>query len=88
MAVITISRQFGAEGKIIGRRIADTLGYYYADEDIIERAVVEIYAVAAYYAANIVASHVKVAHGQRAGTIAYCRPIEDRYSEKENIRWL
>ena len=44
MAVITISRQFGAEGKIIGRRIADTLGYYYADEDIIERAVVEIYA--------------------------------------------
>ena len=43
MAVITISRQFGAEGKIIGRRIADTLGYYYADEDIIERAVVEIY---------------------------------------------
>lgn len=44
MAVITISRQFGAEGKIIGRRIADTLGYYYVDEDIIERAVVEIYA--------------------------------------------
>jgi cytidylate kinase len=43
MAVITISRQFGAEGKKIGRRIADTLGYYYADEDIIERAVVEIY---------------------------------------------
>ncbi len=43
MAVITISRQFGAEGKILGKRIADTLGYYYADEDIIERAVVEVY---------------------------------------------
>jgi len=43
MAVITISRQFGSEGQKIGRRIADTLGYYYADEDIIERAVVEIY---------------------------------------------
>jgi len=41
MAVITISRQFGAGGKTFGRRIADTLGYYYADEDIIERAVVE-----------------------------------------------
>ncbi|MBU0988166.1 MAG: cytidylate kinase-like family protein [Proteobacteria bacterium] len=41
MAVITISRQFGAGGKKIGRRLADTLGYYYADEDIIERAVVE-----------------------------------------------
>jgi len=43
MAVITISRQFGSEGKRLGRRIADTLGYYYADEDIIERAVVEVY---------------------------------------------
>ncbi len=43
MAVITISRQFGAEGKILGKRIADKLGYYYADEDIIERAVVEVY---------------------------------------------
>jgi len=43
MSVITISRQFGAEGKTLGRRLADTLGYYYVDEDIIERAVVEIY---------------------------------------------
>ena len=41
MSVITISRQFGAGGKTFGRRLADTLGYYYADEDIIERAVVE-----------------------------------------------
>ena len=43
MAVITISREFGAGGKSLGRRIADRLGYYYADEDIIERAVVEIH---------------------------------------------
>jgi len=42
MSVITISRQFGAGGKTIGRRVADTLGYYYADEDIIDRAVVEV----------------------------------------------
>ncbi|MCJ7542155.1 MAG: cytidylate kinase-like family protein [Desulfobacterales bacterium] len=42
MSVITISRQFGAAGKTIGRRVADTLGYYYADEDIIDRAVVEV----------------------------------------------
>jgi len=41
MSVITISRQFGAGGKTLGRRLADTLGYYYADEDIIDRAVVE-----------------------------------------------
>jgi cytidylate kinase len=43
MSVITISRQFGAEGKMLGRRLADTLEYYYADEDIIERAVMEVY---------------------------------------------
>ena len=43
MSVITISRHFGAAGKTLGRRLADTLGYYYADEDIIERAVVEMY---------------------------------------------
>ena len=45
MSVITISRHFGAAGKTLGRRLADTLGYYYADEDIIERAVVEMYAL-------------------------------------------
>jgi cytidylate kinase len=44
MSVITISRQFGAGGKTFGRRIADTLEYYYANEDIIDRAVVEIHA--------------------------------------------
>ena len=42
MSVITISRRFGAGGKTLGKRLADTLGYYYADEDIIDRAVVEI----------------------------------------------
>jgi len=42
MAVITISRQFGFGGKIFGKHIADRLGYSYADEDIIERAAVEI----------------------------------------------
>lgn len=42
MSVITISRQFGAGGKTLGRRLADTLGYYFADEDIIDRAVVEV----------------------------------------------
>lgn len=41
MAVITISRQFGSGGKKVGKRVADELGYYYADEDIIERAAVE-----------------------------------------------
>jgi len=36
MAVITISRQFGAGGKTIGKKVADKLGYTFADDDIIQ----------------------------------------------------
>lgn len=36
MAVITISRQFGAGGKTLGKMIADQLGYTFADDDIIQ----------------------------------------------------
>ena len=36
MAVITISRQFGAGGKTLGKQVAQTLGYTFADEDIIQ----------------------------------------------------
>lgn len=36
MAVITISRQFGAGGKTLGKMIADKLGYTFADDDIIQ----------------------------------------------------
>ena len=36
MAVITISRQFGAGGKTIGTMVADRLGYTFVDEDIIQ----------------------------------------------------
>ena len=36
MAVITISRQFGAGGKTIGQKVAEALGYTFIDEDIIQ----------------------------------------------------
>ena len=36
MAVITISRQFGAGGKTLGKMVADKLGYTFADDDIIQ----------------------------------------------------
>ena len=41
MAVITISRQFGAGAKKLGKRVADKLGYYFIDEDVIERVAIE-----------------------------------------------
>ena len=33
--IITISRLFGAGGGQIGRAVAERLGYYYCDKDII-----------------------------------------------------
>ena len=39
--IITISRQFGAGGGTIGRAVADRLGYYYCDKDMILRAAME-----------------------------------------------
>jgi len=36
MAVITISRQFGAGGRTLGKRVAEALNYTYADQDIIQ----------------------------------------------------
>jgi cytidylate kinase len=39
--IITISRQFGAGGSTIGQAVADRLGYYYCDKDIILKAAME-----------------------------------------------
>ena len=36
MGIITISRQFGAGGKTIGRIVAEKLGYQLIDDEIIE----------------------------------------------------
>lgn len=41
MAVVTISRQFGAGGMTLGKMIADELGYTFADQDIVERVAKE-----------------------------------------------
>ncbi len=39
--IITISRQFGAGGSTIGQAVADRLGLYYCDKDMILRAAME-----------------------------------------------
>lgn len=41
MAVLTISRQFGAGGKTLGKMIADQLEYTFADNNIIQRVAKE-----------------------------------------------
>ena len=35
MAVITISRQFGAGGKTLGKMVSEKMGYTFADNDIV-----------------------------------------------------
>ncbi len=37
MSVITISREFGAGGKTMGKCVADKLGYHFVDEEVIQR---------------------------------------------------
>ncbi len=37
MAVITISRQFGAGGRTLGKKIAKELGYTFADSEVVQR---------------------------------------------------
>ncbi len=39
--IITISREFGACGGTIGQRVAEELGYYYCDKDMVIRAAME-----------------------------------------------
>ena len=39
--IITLSREFGSGGSIIGRAVADRLGYYYCDKDMIIRSALE-----------------------------------------------
>ena len=39
--IITISREFGAGGGTIGEAVAERLGYYYCDRDIIARAAAQ-----------------------------------------------
>jgi len=48
MAVITISRQFGAGGKTLGKMIADEFGYTFADSEII-KSVAEMANVSTHF---------------------------------------
>lgn len=41
MAVITLSRQFGAGGITLGKKVAESLGYTFADSDILQRVAKE-----------------------------------------------
>ena len=52
MAVITISRQFGAGGKTLGKMIADEFGYTFADSEII-KSVAEMANVSTHFVETV-----------------------------------
>jgi cytidylate kinase len=80
MAVITISRQFGAGGKTIGQKVAGALGYTFIDEDIIQ-----IIAEKAKVSPGWVESVEKEAGGRlsRIVTKMVSRPLIDRVLKDE-----
>jgi cytidylate kinase len=80
MAVITISRQFGAGGKTIGQKVAEALGYTFLDEDIIQ-----IIAEKAKVSPGWVESVEKEAGGRlsRIVTKMVSRPLIDRVLKDE-----
>jgi cytidylate kinase len=52
MAVITISRQFGAGGKTLGKMVADEFGYTFADSEII-KSVAEMANVSTHFVETV-----------------------------------
>ena len=80
MAVITISRQFGAGGKTLGKQVASTLGYTFADEDIIQ-----LIAEKAKVSAGWVESVEKEAGGRLSRIVnrMVSKPLVDRVLKDE-----
>jgi cytidylate kinase len=80
MAVITISRQFGAGGKTIGKKVAEKLGYTFIDEDI-----VQIIAEKAKVSPGWVESVEKEAGGRLSRIVSrmVSKPLVDRVLKDE-----
>ena len=81
MAVITISRQFGAGGKTLGKRVADEFGYTFADSEII-KMVAEM----ANVSTNFVETVEKEAGGKFSKFISktVSKPLLDRILKDEH----
>ena len=73
MAVITISRQFGAGGQVLGQMLADELGYTFADNEIIQRLARE---------ANVSSKWIKSFEKEAGGRLSWI------ISQLLSKRWL
>ena len=80
MAVITISRQFGAGGKTLGKMVADEFGYTFADSEII-KSVAEMANVSTHFVETV----EKEAGGKFSRFISrmVSKPLVDRVLKDE-----
>jgi len=80
MAVITLSRQFGAGGKTLGKMIADEFGYTFADSEII-KMVAEMANVSTHFVETV----EKEAGGKFSKFISktVSKPLMDRVLKDE-----
>ena len=80
MAVITISRQFGAGGKTLGKMVADKFGYTFADSEII-KMVAEMANVSTHFVETV----EKEAGGKFSKFISktVSKPLVDRVLKDE-----
>ncbi len=65
MAVLCISRQFGAGGRTLAEKVAQSLGYFYSDEELVSRLVAQT-----GIAKDVVESAGRQAGGQGKGFVS------------------
>ena len=80
MAVITISRQYGAGGKTLGKMIANELGYEFADSEIVAK-VAEMANVSTHWVETV--ENEAVGKLSRFITRMVSKPLVDRILKDE-----
>ena len=81
--IITIGREFGSGGRELGKRLAETLGYAYYDEEIIE-AIAKRSELAEDYVRQVVENRIKTYHGKTEPLIAFYKKA-GKYHEIDGV---
>ena len=76
--IITISREFGAGGGQIGKAVAERLGYYYLDKDMIIRSAME--------SSNLTASDFRMYDEKVPFDFGFGQSLFDFYNKPLNER--
>jgi len=82
--IITIGREFGSGGRELGKRLAETLGYAYYDEEIIS-AIAERSALAEDYVKQVVENKIVAYYPITVATTLTAAPEDSVYSINRSI---